>query len=81
MDTLPCLTCGGIAVSRVDEPTCGDCPRCGVVEIDSGTLNGAPFEAYSVANHLAWEEARRERAAGHSVKRPDGDDLGDDIPF
>ncbi len=81
MDTLLCLTCGGIAISRADDPTWGDCPRCGVVEIDSGTLNGAPFEAYSVANHLAWEAARRERAAGQRMKPADEDDLDDDIPF
>jgi hypothetical protein len=81
MDSLPCLTCGGIAVSRADDPTWGDCPRCGVVEIDSGKLNGEPFEAYSVANHLAWEEARRERAAGRGATRADSNDPAEDIPF
>lgn len=81
MSTLPCLTCGGTAVARDADPTWGDCPRCGVVEIDSGMLNGKAFEAYSVANHLAWEEARREHAAGRNVEPTYDDYPNDDIPY
>jgi hypothetical protein len=52
-----------------------------VVEIDSGTLNGKAFEAYSVANYLAWEEARREQADGRDLKPTYDDYPNDDIPY
>lgn len=67
MDKLPCLTCGGLATARANDPLTGDCPACGVVEIDIGKRHGLPFEAYSRASHDAWEEHRANLRAGRVV--------------
>lgn len=67
MNALPCLTCGGLAVSRAADPLTGDCPRCGVVEIAIGKRDGQQFEAYSRESHEAWESHRADMRAGRVV--------------
>ena len=63
-ETLPCLTCGGMAVGRPDDDLRGECARFGTVDLSFWEFGGA-FTASGLDGYVEIRDDTRTKDTAH----------------